>query len=295
MRILLTGCGGQLGGALLHALASVGEVIAADRSSIDLSKPEQIAERVSALRPELIVNAAAYTDVERAEVESDAAMTVNGASVGQLARAARDLAVPLIHYSSDYVFDGTKVTPYVEEDLPAPLSAYGRSKLEGENQIRAVGCAHLILRTSWVYAATGRNFLTTMLRLAAEREELRVVDDQWGAPTFAGSIATATAELIKQTYASEAARARFQSGDTVHLVDSGVTSWFGFATEIFESAAVRKRVRAPRLVPIKAMEFPTKARRPANSRLSIEKAQTVWSLTVPDWRDALAECLSQMR
>ena len=161
---------------------------------------------IRASRPDAVVNAAAYTDVERAELEEQAALTINGVGVGELATAARELNVPLIHYSTDYVFDGTKSSPYVETDHPAPLSSYGRSKLDGENRIRESGCAHLILRTSWVYAATGRNFLTTMLRLAAERDELRVVDDQFGAPTFAGFIAAATARVLEQTLSSAAAR-----------------------------------------------------------------------------------------
>lgn len=295
MRILLTGSGGQVGRSLTTALAPLGSVIATDRSTFDMSQPEQIRTRVAMLRPDLIVNAAAYTDVERAELEEQSALTINGVSVGELAAAARELSVPLIHYSTDYVFDGTKTLPYVEEDQPAPLSAYGRSKLDGEHRIRDSGCAHLILRTGWVYAATGRNFLTTMLRLATEREELRVVDDQVGAPTFAGYIAAATAKILEQTFSSDAARRRVDDGDTVHLVNGGVTSWFGFASEIFASDSVRQRTRVPRLIAIKSSEFPTRARRPTNSQLSSEKGRTVWNLKVLDWRESLADCLSQLR
>ena len=222
-------------------------------------------------------------------------LTVNGASVGELADAAREGHVPLIHYSTDYVFDGTKTLPYAEEDPPAPLSAYGRSKLNGEQRIRSSGCAHLILRTGWVYSATGRNFLTTMLRLAAEREELRVVNDQFGAPTFAGFIATATAQMLREILSSDTARERVINGDTVHLANSGVTSWFGFASEIFASHLIQQRVPTPRLVPIKTSEFPTRARRPANSCLSTEKARIMWNLQVPDWRESLADCLLQLR
>ena len=295
MRILLTGSGGQVGRALLTALAPIGNVIATDRSSFDLARPEQIRAQVATLRPDVIVNAAAYTDVERAELEEQVALTINGVSVGELAAAARELRVPLIHYSTDYVFDGTKKSPYMEGDQPAPLSAYGRSKLDGESRIRDSGCAHLILRTSWVYAETGRNFLTTMLRLAAEREELRVVDDQVGAPTFAGFIAAATAQIIEQFISSDAARRRVDEGDIVHLANGGATSWFGFASEIFANEAIRQRVRVPQLIPIKTSEFPTRAQRPANSRLSTEKARTVWKLPVPDWRESLADCISQLR
>lgn len=295
MRILLTGSSGQIGRALTVALAPLGNVIATDRSTFDLLQPEQIRVRVAALRPHAIVNAAAYTDVERAEQEGQAALTVNSVSVGELATAARELNVPLIHYSTDYVFDGTKGSPYVETDHPAPLSSYGHSKLDGENRIRASGCAYLILRTSWVYAATGRNFLTTMLRLASERDELRVVNDQSGAPTFAGFIAASSARLLEQTLSSDEARARVTSGDTVHLVNGGATTWFGFASEIFASDLVQQPVRAPRLVPINSSEFPTRARRPANSRLSTEKARSVWKLQIPDWRESLTDCLSQLR
>ena len=294
MRILLTGRGGQVGRALTTALQSLGTVIATDRSSLDLAFPDQIRARVTAMQPDLIVNAAAYTDVERAELEEEAAVAINGVSVGELAVAACELRVPLIHYSTDYVFDGTKTSPYTEDDQTAPLSAYGRSKLDGEQRIRNSGCAHLILRASWVYAEAGRNFVTTMLRLAAEREELRVVDDQFGAPTFAGFIADATAQIIERITSSDTARRRVEGGDTVHLVNGGTTTWFGFASAIFASDSVRRRVNTPRLVPIKTSEFPTRARRPANSRLSTEKARTVWELRVPDWRESLAVSLSRL-
>ena len=294
MQILLTGSDGQVGRYLATALGPLGNVIATNRSTLDLSQPQHVQAQVMALAPDVIVNAAAYTDVERAESEEQSALTINGVSVGELADAARERQIPLIHYSTDYVFDGTKALPYVEEDLCAPLSAYGRSKLDGELRIRSSGCAHLILRTSWVYAEAGRNFLTTMLRLASEREELRVVDDQFGSPTFAGFIADATAQIIEQIIASNTARRRVDDGDTVHLVNSGATNWFGLASEIFASDSVRRRVNTPRLVPIKSSEFQTRARRPSNSRLSIEKARTVWKLQVPDWRESLAVCLGRL-
>ncbi len=294
MRILLTGRNGQVGRCLTTALAPLGDVVASDRTTLDLLQPQHVRARVAALAPDVIVNAAAYTDVERAELEEPSALTINGISVGELAEAARERQVPLIHYSTDYVFDGAKPLPYVEEDLPAPLSAYGRSKLDGEQRIRASGCPHLILRTSWVYAAAGRNFLTTMLRLATEREELRVVDDQFGAPTFAGFIATATAQMLRNIVSSDAARQQVINGDTVHVVNGGVTSWFGFASEIFANRLTQQHVRTPRLVPIKTGEFPTRARRPANSHLSTEKARTVWDLHVPGWQQSLADCLRQL-
>lgn len=294
MRILLTGSGGQVGRALTTTLVPLGEVLATDRTSLDLSIPDQVRDRVVAFRPDLIVNAAAYTDVERAEQEEPLATVVNAASVAQLARAARELDVPLIHFSTDYVFDGRKTTPYLEDDATGPLSAYGRSKLAGENQIRHSGCAHLILRTSWVYSASGRNFLTMMLRLATERDELRVVDDQVGAPTFAGFIADTTALMAEQMLSDQATRRRIKAGETVHLVNGGATSWFGFACEIFSSAVFKRRCQAPRLVAIESTQFPTRATRPKNSRLSTERATTTWELRIPDWRESLADCLAQL-
>ena len=295
MRIVLTGGSGQLGRALTTELAPIGQVICTDRATVDLARPDTIKANVSRLRPNLIINAAAFTDVERAESEESLATTINGTSVGELAITALELDVPLVHYSTDYVFDGTKPSPYVEEDLPAPLSAYGRSKLEGEKRIRQSGCSHLIVRTSWVYAPAGRNFLTTMLRLAAEREELRVVDDQWGAPTFAGSIAKATAEILQMSHSDAGARRHLCNGEILHVVNEGVTNWFGFASEIFERIEIPQRRCAPRLVPIKSSDFPTAVRRPANSRLSTDKVRTVWGLVLPHWRDALADCVNQLR
>jgi dTDP-4-dehydrorhamnose reductase len=268
MRILLTGCGGQVGRVNGYAVVA-GTVIATDRSSLDLAFPEQVRAGVTAMRPDLIVNAAAYTDVERAESEEKAAVAINGVSVGELAVAACELQVPLIHYSTDYVFDGTKALPYVEDDQTAPLSAYGRSKLDGEQRIRSSGCAHLILRTSWIYAEGGRNFVTTMLRLAAERDELRVVDDQFGAPTFAGFIADATAHIIEQMIGSDAARRRV-GGDTLHLRNGGATSWFGFASSSFASETIRQRLRPPHLIPIRPVSFQrVRAGRP--TRASVPK------------------------
>ena len=293
MRVLLTGCCGQVGGALWAALAPLGDVVATNRTSLDLSLPEQVRGRVTTLRPDLIVNAAAYTDVEQAEANEPLASAVNAVSVGQLALAARDRGIPLIHFSTDYVFDGSKTAAYVEDDPPRPLSAYGRTKLDGENRLRQSGCAHLIVRTSWVYAASGRNFLTTMLRLAAEREELRIVVDQIGAPTYAGFIAQATAQMVQRVSAETDARQRIDAGDTVHLVNGGATSWHGFASEIFANPVVRRRCRIPTLTAIETSDFPTRAVRPKNSRLNTEKARRVWGLQIPDWRVSLAECLNQ--
>ena len=294
MRILLTGKDGQVGRCLAAMLAPLGNVMATDRTTFDLSEPQRIRAAVAALAPDMIVNAAADTDVESAELDEQRALTVNGVSVGELADAARARQVPLVHFSTDYVFDGTKTVPYVEDDPPAPLSAYGRSKLDGEERIRSSGCAYLIVRTGWVYAASGRNFLTTMLRLASEREELRVVDDQLGAPTFAGFVATATVRMLREISSSDDARERVDRGETVHVVNGGVTSWFGFASEIFASRLVQQRVRAPKLVPIKSENFSTRARRPANSTLSTERARTVWNLQIPGWRESLAVCLDEL-
>lgn len=294
MRILLTGAGGQVGSALATALQPLGDVIATDCESFDLAQSERVRDAALSLRPDVIVNAAAYTDVERAEDEEQIALTINGVSVGELAAAARELSAPLVHYSTDYVFDGVKQTPYLEADPAAPLSAYGRTKLDGEIRIRDSGCPHLIIRTSWVYAARGRNFLQTMLRLAGERDELRIVDDQFGAPTYAGFIARATSRLVQQMCARDDLKARVERGDTVHLVNAGVTSWYGFASAIFAAPAVQSMARVPRLLPVKSAEFKTRAVRPANSRLSTERARTVWNIDPPDWRQSLDECLREL-
>ena len=279
MRILLTGRTGQVGWELERRLSRLGQLFAFDRVSLDLANPDQIVARVREVKPDLIVNAAAYTAVDRAESEPRPAAQVNATAPRILAEEAKRLGAALIHYSTDYVFDGAKSTPYVESDSPNPLNAYGRSKLEGERLIQASGCRHLILRTSWVYGTRGTNFLLTILRLARERPELRVVDDQIGAPTWCRDVATATARL-----ATEAAAGRAEG--LYHLTAAGATSWYGFAREILGALGIETLVRA-----VSTADYPTPARRPANSVLSGAAIAARWKLELPEWRDSVADCL----
>jgi dTDP-4-dehydrorhamnose reductase len=254
----------------------VGQIFPFDRESLDLADPDQIVERVRELKPGLIVNAAAYTAVDRAESEPVLAMRINADAPRILAEEALRLGAVLIHYSTDYVFDGTKPVPYIEADAPNPINVYGKSKLEGEQGILATGCRHLILRTSWVYGARGANFLLTMLRLAREREELRVVNDQIGAPTWCRDIATATAQLIDHGNAE----------GLHHLAAKGATSWFGFAREIFDLC----RITTP-LLGIPSSQYATAAKRPANSVLSSDSLLKGSGVSLPEWRASLRRCL----
>jgi len=281
VKILLTGKDGQIGWELARILAPICEVIAPERAALDLSVPEQIVSAVRSVRPDLIINAAAYTNVDRAEAEPEIAMQVNAAAPGILADESRRVGALLIHYSTDYVFDGTKSTPYVEEDPPNPINAYGRSKLEGERAIQASGCRHLILRTSWVYGMRGRNFLLTILRLARELPELKVVDDQIGAPTWCRDVATATAQLAHQAVGGMAE-------GLYHLAAAGETSWCGFARAILRAHASETPVRS-----ITTAEYPTPARRPANSVLSSAMIRARWNLALPQWQDSLSICLRE--
>ena len=265
----------------MQGLAPLGEVVAFDHASLDLADPDQIADRVRDVKPELIVNAAAHTAVDRAESEPELAMRVNAEAPGILAQEALRPSAALIHYSTDYVFDGTKSTPYVEDDSPNPINAYGRSKLQGERAIQASGCRHLILRTSWVYGNRGSNFLLTILRLARELPELRIVDDQIGAPTWCRDVATATAQLTSRVRAGIA-------GGVYHLTAGGATSWCGFAREILRASGVETPVRA-----IATKDHPTPAKRPANSLLSGAKIAARWNLALPQWQDSLMVCLRE--
>lgn len=285
MKILITGRNGQVAQALLTSLQGLGELICLGRAELDLVDAEAIRVRVRALRPDLIINAAAYTAVDQAESEPAPAFAINATAPGVLAEEAKALGVPLIHYSTDYVFDGSQARPYQDDDQPQPLGVYGQSKLAGEQAIAAVGGQYLILRTSWVYSLYGRNFLLTMQRLLQEREELRVVSDQIGAPTWAGTIANATRALIEQ----------WQTGQpgpwgTFHLTGQGETSWFGFASAIGEHLQAAGKPCA-RLLPIASSEYPTPARRPLNSRLDCSRLQRAWNIQLPTWQTALADCL----
>jgi dTDP-4-dehydrorhamnose reductase len=288
VKILLTGKNGQLGWELARALAPLGELAAYDRATLDLVKPDQIAAAVRSVKPDIIVNAAAYTAVDKAESEPDAAFAVNAVAPGLLAEGAKRAGALLIHYSTDYVFDGSKEMPYVEEDQANPLNVYGRSKLAGEQAVRNVGGRYLILRTSWVYAARGRNFLLTIRRLLKEKDELRVVSDQIGAPTSAGALANATARLLRRRNPMALDNAR----GTYHLTAAGHTSWHGFAVEI---ARLEGAPREIRLVPIPSSEYPLPAPRPKNSRLSNEKFFLRFGVALPSWQACLKACHTELR
>lgn len=295
MRLLVTGANGQVGWELARSLMPLGEVIALDRNRCDLSRPETLAELVAGLAPDVIVNAAAYTAVDKAEAEEAVATTINGTAVGALACAARAAGALLVHYSTDYVFDGSKAGPYVEDDPVAPVNAYGRSKLAGEMAIRAGGCDYLILRTTWVFASRGGNFVRTMLRLGAEREHLRVVADQYGAPTWARNIADATAQIVASAQ-HERRQEAFASG-IFNLTSAGETSWHGFAEAIF--AATRERqhgmpLKVASVEPIPGAAYPAPALRPANSRLSPERLRARFGIVMPHWRDALDRCVDEL-
>ncbi|MCS6786362.1 MAG: dTDP-4-dehydrorhamnose reductase [Thiobacillaceae bacterium] len=288
--ILLTGVTGQVGWELWRALSPLGRVVALDNNALDLTDADAIRRAVSQHKPSLIVNPAAYTAVDRAEQERETAYAVNATAPAVLAEQAKGCGAILVHYSTDYVFDGAKPEPYVEEDTPNPLNAYGASKLAGEEAIRASGVRHLILRTSWVYGTRGHNFLLTMQRLMREREELRIVDDQVGAPTWSRLIAEATALILAQCLSPARGADRPEPWGTYHLTCSGATSWFGFAQAIAELGG-----HPTRLVPIPSSEYPTPARRPANSRLNNGKLARVFGLRLPDWREALRLCLDPDR
>ncbi len=288
--ILVTGTNGQVGFELLRSLQGLGRVIAADRTMLDLSNLDRVRTVIREVRPALIVNPAAYTAVDKAESESELAMRINGEAPGVLAEEAKKLGAALIHYSTDYVFDGEKDEPYVEDDPTNPQNAYGRSKLAGEQAIADTGVDHLIFRTSWVYGARGKNFLLTMLRLGAERSELKIVADQFGAPTWSNTIATLTAHVVAGALAAvDAAEWWHARSGTYHLCSSGATSWHGFASAIFELAELERR---PDVLPISASEYPAPAKRPTNSRMSGDKLEMTFGLRAPDWKEALALCLA---
>ena len=293
MRIVLTGANGQVGWELTSALSGSATLIACDRSRLDLSSPEGIAETIDDLRPDVIINAAAYTTVDKAESEEALAMTINAKAPATLAQAARRRNALLIHYSTDYVFDGRKPTPYVETDETGPLNVYGRSKREGEVAIRDSGADYLIFRTSWVYSARGNNFLKTMLRLAAEREQLRVVSDQTGAPTAARLLATCTARALLQAVL-ERHEGSFRSG-LYHLSASGQTSWHGFASAIIAGARRRGlRLKCRQIDAITTTEYPLPAARPANSRLDCNRFSQRFGQSLPDWTQDMALCLDEV-
>jgi dTDP-4-dehydrorhamnose reductase len=295
MKILVTGRDGQLGWELARSLQALGPVTAVGRSELDLADWRTVAARVAAFDADVVVNAAAYTAVDGAETEVERALDVNARAVGQMASACAASGATLLHFSTDYVYDGRKSEPYVETDPTGPLSMYGRSKLEGEHAIVAAGCAHAIFRTSWVYAIRGSNFLRTMLRLARDRETLRIVDDQHGAPTWARSLAEATAAVLARAGCSRAdvCGALQQRGGVFHMSNAGSTTWHGFARRIFDEIPDPARALGS-LVPIPAREYPTPATRPSNSVLDNGRLAREWGVQLPAWHDALRLCAADM-
>lgn len=296
MKILLLGKNGQLGRELSKSLLRLGQVTALDRSECDLATPEVIPQVIKEISPDIIVNAAAYTAVDKAEDEENTAAIVNGSSVAVLAEEAKKLNALFVHYSTDYVFDGLKPDRYTEEDSPCPINAYGRSKLLGENAVREQGGRYLIFRTSWVYSPHGSNFLKTMLRLAQERDELKVVADQIGAPTSAMLIADVTAEVLHQVTAKSLMQ---PITGLYHLTASGETSWYGFAQLLLKIAREKsKAIKLPAecVLPIPSEEYALPAKRPMNSRLDTTKLRTDYKITLPNWQDhvekAVFEALS---
>ena len=295
MNILLFGCSGQVGWELQRSLAVLGHVTALDHDSTahcgDFGNSAGIADTVRALRPDVIVNAAAHTAVDKAESEPDFARQLNATAPGVLAEEAVRLGSWLMHYSTDYVFDGSGTRPWTETDTPAPLSVYGRTKLEGEQLIAASGCKHLVLRTSWVYAARGGNFAKTMLRLAQERERLTVIDDQWGAPTGADLLADVTAHAIRHL------QQRPQDGGLYHVAAGGETHWNLYAKYVIEQAQHAQaaiKIKATEVAPVPTSAFPTPAVRPHNSRLDTHKLQTTFGLHLPPWQQGVARMLTEI-
>jgi len=297
MSVLVFGGNGQVGQELLRALAAQGPVLATTRNGqlpdgsacerADFDQPQTLGELLDRLRPTAVVNAAAYTAVDRAEQDAEAAHRANAESPAAIATWCAAQGVPLVHYSTDYVFDGQGTQPYPEDAPTAPLGVYGATKLAGEEAIRASGAQHLIFRTAWVYASHGNNFLRTMLRVGADRDELRVVADQVGTPTPAALIADVTARVLAQ-------RATLLSG-TWHLTAAGETTWHGFAEAIFaEAVAAGLLPRAPRVLPITTAEYPTPAKRPAYSRLDVSRLQRDFALELPQWRDGLRQVIGEL-
>jgi dTDP-4-dehydrorhamnose reductase len=295
MKILLLGCDGQVGWELQRSLQPLGEVVALDfqsrELSADFSRPDSLVATVAAVKPDLIVNSAAHTAVDKAESEPGLAQAINADAPGVLARAAAASGAWLVHYSTDYVFDGSGDQPRVEDAATGPLSVYGRTKLDGERQIRASGCRHLILRTSWVYAARGGNFAKTMLRLAGTKTELNVIDDQVGAPTGADLLADLTALMAR------AAAAQPQLSGTYHAVAAGATSWHGYAKLVIETARERGvplTLPADALRPIPTSAYPTPAARPLNSRLDTRKLRDAFGVHLPDWELGVRRMLTEI-
>lgn len=294
MKILLFGKNGQLGWELNRSLQPLGEIIVLDIEEVDFSEPESLRQIVQDESPDVICNAVAYTAVDKAEENEALALKINGVAPGVLAEEALKLGALLIHYSTDYVFDGTKASPYVETDAPGPVNAYGRTKLAGELAVQSSGCDYLILRTSWVYASRANNFLLTMLKLVQEREELSIVADQIGAPTTARLIADTTILCVQQVMKERLAGVF--SSDLYHLTASGHTSWHGFTKEIVSLASQNAKLQLTikELKAIPTSDYPTPAARPMNSQLELTKLESVFTLKMPDWKKSLSVCMAEI-
>jgi dTDP-4-dehydrorhamnose reductase len=308
LKILLTGKNGQLGRELISSLQPLGEVVALGHAELDLTKPEEIRKIIRDIRPQIIVNAAAYTAVDQAESEEAVARAVNADAPGLMAEEAKKIGAALVHYSTDYVFDGSKTAPYLETDPTNPVNAYGRTKLAGEEAIRNSGVSHLIFRTAWVYGREGKNFLRTILRLATQREELKIVRDQIGAPTSAQDIALATAEVLSRIYSPKDNALAFSGvSGTYHMTADGQTNWYEFARAILEEAAGnaedpwlavatnRQPLITRTVVPIPAAEYPTPAKRPAYSVLSNVRLAGTFGIQLLDWHAQLQLCFAGQR
>ena len=290
-KILLIGKEGQVGGELSSLLQPLGEIITCGEKDLDLTQESRIREKLREVRPHIIVNAAAYTAVDKAEEEPELALAVNGTAPAILAEEAKQLGAALVHYSTDYVFDGEKLEPYTEEDSPNPLGVYGRTKMAGDEAIQSAGLPHFIFRTSWVYGLKGENFLLTVQRLAKERDELKIVDDQIGSPTWCRTIAQTTANILTQILPqnSPGNLSGFeQASGLYNLVCGGQTSWFGFAQAILKASSSSQMTQ---LNPIPTTEYPTPAKRPPNSVLSTQKLRSAFGITLPDWDVTLKYCL----
>jgi dTDP-4-dehydrorhamnose reductase len=289
MRLMVTGANGQVGWELRRTLATLGNVIAMDSKGMDLADPAAIRRVVAEIQPRVIVNPAAYTAVDKAESEPERARAVNAVAPGLLAEEAARTGALLVHYSTDYVFDGSGESAWKEADPTGPLNVYGATKLAGEQAIVASGCRHLIFRTSWVYGDRGANFLLTMQRLMRERPELKIVDDQMGAPTWCRSLAEATAQVLAQVHSPQRGADKPEPWGVYHMTNGGETSWHGFAQAILELDAAETPAR---LLPIPSGDYPTPARRPLNSRLDNDRLARVFGIRLPHWRDALGLCMN---
>jgi dTDP-4-dehydrorhamnose reductase len=296
LRLLITGCNGQVGWHLQRTLAPMGEVTAIDIEQVDLTDARAVSRTVREIAPDIVVNAAAYTAVDKAESELELARAINVGAPAQIAEECSRSGALLVHYSTDYVYDGSKQVPYEERDATGPLSVYGQTKLAGDEAIKASGCAHIILRTAWVYDIRGKNFLRTVIRLAQEKDELRIVGDQYGAPTWARGLAEATTIILGRCLEHKSESGKWRTG-IFHLSSGGRTSWAGFAQAILEdyvafrsadgSGEFGAPLKTQKVSAITTEEYPTPARRPRNSVLSSAQVQAAFGIVMPDWREQL--------